>query len=166
MNMRKALFLAVVSGILAGPAAAAGEIPEISSREAYDRLLKDPAIRLVDVRSIAEYCLVGHPEMAANVPLTFWDEKAQTFVPNERFLEDLKARFRPQETLIFICRSGGRSLRAARLAREAGFAEVSSVKDSFEGRPDAKGLRTIDGWKNSGLPYTYEVRKELMYQWP
>ena len=68
--------------------------------------------------------------------------------------------------LLRCCRSGGRSLRAARLAREAGFAEVSSVKDSFEGRPDADGLRTVDGWKNSGLPYTYEVRKELMYQWP
>jgi len=34
-------------------------------------IVKDPAIRLIDVRSIAEYYFVGHPEMAANVPLTF-----------------------------------------------------------------------------------------------
>jgi len=29
-------------------------------------------------------------------------------------------------------------LRAARLVREAGFSRVSSIKDSFEGEPDAR----------------------------
>jgi rhodanese-related sulfurtransferase len=159
----------LLSGLLLGPAGPAlfyQDIPEINSREAYEMITKNPAFRLVDVRSIAEYYFVGHPEMAANVPLTFWDEKAQTLVRNERFLDDLKTRYKPEETLIFICRSGGRSRQAAQLAREAGYSNVYSVKEGFEGEKDARGYRTVVGWKNSGLPYTYEVRKELIYQWP
>jgi rhodanese-related sulfurtransferase len=166
MNIPGFLVLIGVSLCLSGQVSTAQDIPEISSREAYEMIIKDPAIRLVDVRSIAEYYFVGHPEMAANVPLTFWDEKAQTLVPNDHFLEDIKARYKPEETLIFICRSGSRSLRAARLVREAGFSKVSSVEDSFEGEPDARGYRTVNGWKNSGLPYAYTVRKELVYRWP
>ena len=166
MNIPGFLVLIGVSFCLSRQVSTAQDIPEISSREAYEMIIKDPAIRLVDVRSIAEYYFVGHPEMAANVPFAFWDEKSQTLVPNDHFLEDIKARYKPEETLIFICRSGGRSLKAARQVREAGFSKVSSVKDSFEGEPDARGYRTVNGWKNSGLPYAYTVRKELVYRWP
>jgi len=166
MKIFTSFFLMSVSLCPAWQALSAQDIPEITSREAYEIVIKNPAIRLVDVRSIAEYYFVGHPEMAANVPMTFWDEKAQTLVRNERFVEDLKARYKPLETLVFICRSGGRSLSAAQLAKAAGFPNVSSVKDGFEGEKDARGCRTVGGWKNSELPYTYEVRKDLIYQWP
>jgi len=158
-----------LSGLLlcpAGPALSSQDIPEINSREAYEMIAQNPAFRLVDVRSIAEYYFVGHPEMAANVPLTFWDEKAQTLVRNERFIDDLKARYKPQDTLVFICRSGGRSRQAAQMAREAGYSSVYSVKEGFEGEKDAQGYRTAGGWKNSGLPYTYELKKDLLYRWP
>jgi rhodanese-related sulfurtransferase len=158
--------LIVLSVCLSWSPSIAQDVPGLSAREAYEMTMKDPAVRLVDVRSVAEYCLIGHPETAANVPLTFWDEKAQTFVPNDRFLDDLKARYKPEETLVFICRSGGRSLRAAQMAREAGYLKVSNIKEGFEGDPDARGYRTVNGWKNAGLPYTYQVKKELGYRWP
>ncbi|OGD20462.1 MAG: hypothetical protein A2W03_01975 [Candidatus Aminicenantes bacterium RBG_16_63_16] len=162
MNILNFLLLVGVLPCLAGPALSPQDIPEVNSREAYEMITKNPAFRLVDVRSIAEYYFVGHPEMAANVPLTFWDEKAQTLVRNERFMDDLKARYKPQETLVFICRSGGRSRQAAKLAREAGYSSVYSVKEGFEGEKDARGYRTAGGWKNSGLPYTYELKKDLI----
>ncbi len=149
---------------LTWPALTGQDILEITSREAYEMITRDPAVRLVDVRSIAEYYFVGHPPTAANVPLTFWDEKAQALVGNDHFVEDIKARYKPEESLVFICRSGGRSLKAAQLARAAGFSHVASVKDGFEGEKDARGYRTVKGWKNSGLPYTYEIRKELIYR--
>jgi rhodanese-related sulfurtransferase len=162
--MKKAVFIAA-SLCLAPLWLVSQEIPQITAREAFE-LAKNPANRLVDVRSIAEYYLVGHPETAASVPLTFWDEKAQAFAGNEHFIDDIKARYRTQETLIFICRSGGRSLRAAQAAQAAGFAKVMSVKDGFEGEVDSQGRRTVGGWKNAGLPYTYDVKLELKYKYP
>lgn len=138
------------------------EIEDISSKEAYE-LLKEPNTYLVDVRSIAEYVFVGHPEMAHNIPLMFWDEKKQDFDPNESFIEDVKARFETADRMIFICRSGGRSKRAALKASEAGFPRVLNIVRGFEGEKNADGLRVVNGWKNS-LPYTYELDDKLIYR--
>lgn len=139
-----------------------GEIKDITPKEAFE-LVKNPETYLVDVRSIAEYVLVGHAEMGYNVPLTFWEEEEQRLFVNERFLEDLKARFKAEDTLVFICRSGGRSRRAALIAREAGFQSAYNVNEGFEGEGDEKGYKTIGGWKNSGLPYTYDINPALSY---
>ncbi len=166
MDMTIAPILVSVALGFAGQVLHAQDIPEVTAREAYEMIVKDPAVRLVDVRSIAEYYFVGHAETAANVPLTFWDEKAQSLVTNEHFVQDIRARYKPEETLVFMCRSGGRSLKAAQLAKAAGFPNVINVKEGFEGEKDARGYRTAGGWKNSGLPYTYEIRKDLIYQWP
>src|SRR5512136_1877039 len=119
MTTMKFLFLLGMSLWLVCQLSAAQDIPEITPREAYDMIFKNPLVRLVDVRSIAEYYFIGHPETAANVPLTFWDEKAQTLGENGHFVEDIKACYKPEETLVFICRSDGRSLKAAGLAQAA-----------------------------------------------
>ena len=84
-----------------------------------------------DVRSIAEYVFVGHPRMAYNIPLRFWNEELQDFESNETFIEDVKSRFKKDNRLIFLCRSGGRSLRAAKMARNAGFTSVFNVSLGF-----------------------------------
>ena len=138
------------------------EIKDVSSEEAFE-LLKEPDTYLVDVRSIAEYVFVGHPAMAHNIPLTFWDEERQDLVPNEMFLEDVKSRFKTDDRLIFICRSGGRSLRAARMAQNAGFIKVFNITLGFEGEKNAKGYRVVNGWKNS-LYYTYDLDDKLIYR--
>lgn len=138
------------------------EIKDISSEEAFD-LLKEPNTYLVDVRSVAEYVFVGHPAMAYNIPLTFWDEEIQDFVPNDTFLKDLQSRFQTENQLIFICRSGGRSLRAAKMAQNAGFKKVFNIMLGFEGVADANGYRVVNGWKNN-LPYTYELNDTLIYR--
>ncbi len=138
------------------------EIRDISPDEAF-ALLKEADTYLVDVRSIAEYVFVEHPEMAHNIPLTFWDEQKQDFVPNETFIEDVKARFKTDDRLIFICRSGGRSKRAALKAQGAGFLQVLNIVLGFEGEKNAEGYRVVNGWKNS-LPYTYELDEKLIYR--
>jgi len=136
-------------------------IKDISSIEALE-LLKEPNTYLIDVRSIAEYVFVGHPAMAHNIPLSFWDEKKQDFVTNEAFIEDVKSRFKMDDRLIFICRSGGRSLRAARMVQQAGFGLVFNIQLGFEGDKDERGYRIVNGWKNS-LDYTYELDEKLLY---
>ncbi|MCP2519054.1 rhodanese-like domain-containing protein [Candidatus Aminicenantes bacterium AC-335-A11] len=140
----------------------AQDIEEILPDEAY-KMLKNPRTYLVDVRSIAEYVFIGHPEKAYNIPLMFWSEEKQKLIPNKNFIQDLKARFTKTDTLIFICRSGKRSLKAASIARKAGFLNVFSIKEGFEGEKDEQGHRTINGWKNRNLPYTYSLKKEFIY---
>jgi rhodanese-related sulfurtransferase len=138
------------------------DVITVSPARALD-LVKEPRTFLVDVRSVAEYVLVGHPEMAYNVPFTFWSDEEGRFVPNPDFLEDLAARFGKDDALVFICRSGGRSRVAAQAAREAGYSKVYNVAEGFEGSLDEKGYRTVGGWKNS-LPYTYKVEPGLAYR--
>ncbi len=81
------------------------EITELSSQEAYE-MAKKPSSYLVDVRSIAEYVFVGHPEMAYSIPSVFWSEEEK----------------------------------------------------------DENGYRTIGGWKNSGVSYTYDLDENLVYK--
>jgi rhodanese-related sulfurtransferase len=102
--------------------------------------------------------------MAHNIPLTFWDEESQDLVSNEMFLEDVKSRFKTDDRLIFICRSGGRSLRAARMAQQEGFTRSINIKHGFEGEEDAQGYRVLNGWKNSQLPYTYALSEKFIYR--
>ena len=135
---------------------------DISSESAIE-MVRQPDTYLVDVRTIAEYVFVGHPEMAYNIPLTFWDERSIQNVANETFIEDIKARFKPGDTLILISRSGNRSVYAQRMLRREGFQKLFNVRDGFEGRKGSQGLRTLNGWKNAGLPYTYQLDPDLLY---
>ena len=135
---------------------------EISAREAFN-MLKKESTYLIDVRSIAEYIFVGHPVSAYCIPYQFWNEKEQKLIHNSNFIDDIQSRFKESDVLIFICRSGSRSLRTALLVRDAGFDNVFSIDEGFEGKKDRRGLRTVNGWKNK-LPYTYELNPDLIYR--
>jgi len=137
-------------------------IKNISSEEAFE-MLKQPDTYLIDVRSVAEYVFVGHPKMAYSLPLMFWNEAGANMESNSEFVWDLQNRFQKSDRLIFICRSGGRSAKAARMAQKSGFAETLNVEKGFEGDKDSDGHRTVNGWKNSGLPYTYALKRKLRY---
>lgn len=138
-------------------------ITELSPEEAYE-MAKKPSSYLIDVRSIAEYVFIGHPEMAYNIPLSFWSEKDQAFLTNDTFVEDLTALFKKDDVLISICRSGGRSLSAAKKIVQAGYLNVYNLTEGFEGAKNENGYRTISGWKNSGVPYTYNLDEKLVYK--
>ncbi len=159
--MKKPVVLGILFSILV-PGAVGQEIAVVTPKAAYE-MAKQPSTYLVDVRSVAEYYLVGHPEMAVNLPLLFWNDLEARFVSNESFLQELQGRFKKDDVLIFMCRSGQRSRRAAEMAQAAGFQKVFNLSEGFEGEKDAKGYRTIGGWKNS-LPYTYEINPELAYK--
>jgi len=141
----------------------AQDIPGVDAKKAHE-MAQGPAAFIVDVRSVAEYVWVGHPDIAHNVPFAFWDDLKRSLVPNPVFADDLKARFKPDDTLLFLCRAGGRSRRAAEAARAAGFLKVFNIQDGFEGGLDEQGHTTVGGWKNSGLPYTYKVDPALAYK--
>lgn len=154
----------------------------LSSPEAYEMMREAPQqVLFIDVRSRAEVMFVGMPTVAdANVPfldvdeLYTWDEHSNEFtmLPNEDFVPEVERRLDEKNLdkdspVIVMCRSGGRSARAAAALHEAGFTKVYSVVDGFEGDKtrsgEYKGKRILNGWKNAGLPWTYHLDKRKMF---
>ena len=147
----------------------------VTAREAYEMWLSDPEqIRILDVRTFEEYVLIGHAEMAANVPLAFptykWDANKGNYsvVINTDFIAQATARYKPDDTILAMCRSGGRSAMAANALVKAGFTKVYNIIDGFEGDkvddPESvhHGKRERNGWKNS-VPWTYKLDPELVW---
>jgi rhodanese-related sulfurtransferase len=67
------------------------------------------------------------------------------------------------DQVVLICRSGDRSAKAANLLADLGYTNVHTVVDGFEGDMSPDGRRTVNGWKNAGLPWTYKLDKSKMY---
>ena len=111
---------------------------------------------------------VGHPPMAWKIPLialTYqWDAEKKQF-PTRPLRTSSRAcsGSRAGDTILAMCRSGGRSAMAVNLLAQAGFTKVYNIIDGMEG--DAVkdphsvfvGQRLVNGWKNSGCPWTYEL---------
>jgi rhodanese-related sulfurtransferase len=117
----------------------------ITSADAYDMWKADPEnVKLIDVRTTEEFRTIGVPEMAAKIPLT----------ASEQFVGQVRRIASPDDTVLVICRSGNRSAAAVEMLARAGFDNAYTVVDGFEGDRDSDGKRTVNGWKNAGLPWT------------
>nr|MDP2191767.1 rhodanese-like domain-containing protein [Rhodoferax sp.] len=104
---------------------------------------------LVDVRSDAEREWVGFVPDA--VPLAW--KQWPGMVMNASFDEGLKAAVPTGRKVVLFCRSGGRSIAAARRATELGL-EAYNVLEGFEGDPDEHAQRgRKGGWRYHGLPW-------------
>ena len=147
----------------------------VTSKEAYEMWLADPAhIKVLDVRTFEEYVLIGHAEMAVNIPLAFptynWDAKKGNYsiVPNADFVMHVKDHFTLEDTILVTCRSGGRSAMAVNILAKNGFTKVHNIIDGFEGDkvedPESvyHGKRVKNGWKNS-VPWTYALDPKLVW---
>jgi rhodanese-related sulfurtransferase len=67
------------------------------------------------------------------------------------------------DPIVLMCRSGERSSRAADLLADSGYTRVYTVVYGFEGELSDKGRRNVNGWKNAGLPWSYELDRKKMY---
>ena len=147
----------------------------LTARQAYDRWKAAPDdIIILDVRTPEEFLFVGHPTMAWNIPAFLqsyqWDAQQERFPmsPNPDFLAQVMSIAAPTDTLFVMCRSGGRSARAVNRLAEAGFATVYNIIDGMEGDliedPESayRGQRHKNGWKNTGLPWTYDIDPDRM----
>ena len=147
----------------------------VTAREAYEMWKADPErIKVLDVRTFEEYVLIGHAEMAVNVPLAFpsykWDANKGNYsvVINTDFITQVKERFNLDDTILVMCRSGGRSAMAVNALAKAGFKNVHNIIDGFEGDkvedPESiyHGQRMRNGWKNSA-PWTYKLDPTLVW---
>ena len=103
---------------------------------------------LVDVRTDAEREWVGFVPGAVAVPWKQWPGMAM----NPAFDDAICAAANGQK-IVLLCRSGVRSVGAAKRAAELGL-EAYNILEGFEGNPDAAGHRgTQGGWRMRGLPW-------------
>ena len=104
---------------------------------------------LVDVRSEAEREWVGFVPGAVAVAWKHWPGMAL----NPAFDEQLLAAVPSGGKVVLLCRSGVRSVGAARRATQLGL-EAYNILEGFEGDPDAQGHRgRVGGWRLRGLPW-------------
>lgn len=135
-------------------------------------------VLFLDLRTRAEAMYVGMAQgVDALVPfvehqelMTDWDaqrgiyrlEPLQDFVPevNRRLAQKGLSK---SDVVVLICRSGDRSSRGANRLADDGYTQVWSVVDGFEGDMGKDGRRSVNGWKNAGLPWSYKLDRERMY---
>ncbi len=120
----------------------AEEPKKILSLEAYDMLNTVPDTYLIDVRTRAEYQLVGHPINAYLFPYMFMGNKLRKKddkygyginIKNKAFTEEIGKVFKKTDNLLIISRDGRRSALAVKELMDAGFKKTYDVKNGFEG---------------------------------
>ena len=132
-------------------------VENVAPKQVWQALMSDPAARLVDVRTNAEWAYVGLPDLreAGQDPVLIPWQVFPAMQVHAGFLDDVRAAgIRPENSIYFLCRSGVRSLAAAQAAQAAGFLQAYNIADGFEGPPDENGHRgQLAGWKADGLPW-------------
>lgn len=154
----------------------------VDSSEAYEMKKEmGSQVLFVDVRDPIEIMFTGFTDVVdTNIPFktanrTAWHKKKPVFSmeTNPQFEQQVAAaleeRGLSKETpIILMCRSGGtRGAPSAMQLWGKGYDNVYVVTDGFEGgtmkEGDKKNWRLKNGWKNSSLPWSYELNKDKMY---
>lgn len=170
--MKKSFMLLVAMAFALGGMATALAWDEITPEDAQDMVATNPNAYLLDVRTVGEYKFVGHPDVPdgkiKNIP--YWkfefdrssDEYFYYYLDdagnlvanlNKFFDEEVYRHFDPAtDTIIVVCKSGGRAGRAANdlenpsgpasnRLEQLGFFDIRRMTDGF-----------TFGWEPAGLP--------------
>lgn len=122
----------------------------VSPRTAFEAATGSDRSLLLDIRTNAEWCLVGIPDLE-NVMFLEWRDLAGDLVST--FVDELTYWAPPEMSLYVLSRSGDiRAGEAAAAALRAGF-RVFVVAGGFEGPLGRQGHRGECGWKAEGLPW-------------
>ena len=123
----------------------------MTPREAFDVLQENPEVLLIDVRTQAELELVGRIPSALNIEWAFYPG----MLKNQDFAQQLAEKVDKNLTVIFMCRTGGRSHNAAVVAQQLGYSHAYNMLEGFEGEAnELKQRTTMNGWKHAGLPWS------------
>ncbi|MEL6977473.1 MAG: sulfurtransferase [Pseudomonadota bacterium] len=157
----------------------------LTAKEAYEKKQTEgDAVLFVDVREPIEIMFAGYTDVIdVNVPFlqvnpSKWNPKKPKFAMERNpdfaagVLAALEAKSLPKTTpIMLMCRSGGtRGAPSAKALEGLGLSQVYVVVDGFEGRADKTNpngpWRLVDGWKNSGLPWGYDLNPEKVHTRP
>lgn len=127
---------------------ATGYAGDVTPLLAWQWLQSGEAV-LVDVRTDAEREWVGFVPGAIAVAWKQWPGMAM----NAQFDAALAAAVPPEKKVVLLCRSGVRSIGAARRAAELGL-QAYNILEGFEGDADEQAHRgQRGGWRARGLPW-------------
>lgn len=130
------------------PRPAEGYAGDVSPQLAHQWWQAGEAV-LVDVRTDAEREWVGFVPGATAVAWKQWPGMAL----NPQFDAALRAAVPEGQKVLLLCRSGVRSIAAAKRATELGLVAYN-ILEGFEGDPDAQAHRgRKGGWRLRGLPW-------------
>lgn len=112
---------------------------------------ENPAAVLIDVRTAIEHSFVGHPPNAIHVA---WKEFPGMQL-NETFVEQVQQHAPDRNApVLLLCRSGVRSVDAAKALEADGYQHLINILEGFEGPLDEQKHRnTVGGWRFHGLPW-------------
>ena len=147
----------------------------VTPTEAYEKWASGgDKVKVLDVRTPEEYAFVGHPEMAMNIPFVMhtyrWEPELGRVAieANPRFMPEVQSWADPADTILVMCRSGGRAALAVNALAGAGYTNVYNILEGMEGErvndpgSDSHRKRMVNGWKNAGLPWTHDLDPALM----
>ena len=87
----------------------------VTAKDAYEKWKAEPdKVKIIDVRTPEEFLFVGHPTMAWKIPVAIqvyeWDAEKKQFPmkPLLDFTSRVQTMAAPEDTLMVMCRSGGR----------------------------------------------------------
>ena len=130
---------------------------DITPQQAWELLRDNPEAVLVDVRTEAEWRFVGVPDTSSiERPTVLIEWVDSGGARNGEFVEQLTSALEgrnPEAPVVFLCRSGQRSIGAAVAATNTGIAPSYNVLEGFEGPIDEFGHRGGSGWRALGLPW-------------
>lgn len=154
----------------------------LTAREAFDmKTAEGDKVLFVDVRDPVEIMFTGFTDVVdVNVPFLLsnpakWNDKKSVLLMerNPGFADGIEAALvarglEKSAPVILMCRSGGtRGAPSAKSLEGRGFKAVHVVVDGFEGgtlKGDPRGpWRLKNGWKNSGLPWSYKLDREKIH---
>ena len=130
---------------------------DVTPKEAWNILENDVTSILIDCRTDAEWSYVGAPNLSkiSKKPIKISWKIFPEMDINSKFQTEITVACPDKEAkLLFLCRSGVRSIDAAISATEVGYKNAYNILEGFEGDQDDHGHRgRLGGWRFSGLPW-------------
>lgn len=156
----------------------------LDSKEAFamKTSAESAKVLFVDVRDPIEIMFTGFTDVVdINIPFLInnrnkWNSKKSVFAmeQNPHFESEIAKALSDRnlskdDPVILMCRSGGeRGAPSAKALENKGYKKVYVVVDGFEGDTvksgEKKNWRLVNGWKNSNLPWGYQLNQAKMYQ--
>ena len=117
----------------------------IKATDAFDFLSKKDNSHLIDTRSDIEWKSTGIPDLSSinkEINLINWGPVLdQIFF--EQYKNFLLTSFNKNDNLLFICRSGSRSLMAAKFAIKFGFENSFNIYEGFYNENDQNWKKNL-----------------------
>ena len=132
-------------------------VKNITSIECFNKLSEISNSYLIDIRTKPEWEFIGVPDLSSlNKKTIFisWQIYPEMKINSSFKNQVIESNIKQDDKIFLICRSGLRSLNAAKFLISCGYNYCFNVSDGFEGYKNSLNQRsTINGWKCNNLPW-------------